>query len=107
MIYGNRVGAGGVKPKIFKVFEQLVQKATTDELKTLIRDKNLIVKGYAFWALRYRDKKEAQSALKKFKFSYRKVNLLLYGCMGDRCSLKDFVNFIYLQSEEQLQLFFQ
>ena len=107
MILGRTVGAGGVETVAHKTFKRLVVSASIEELKALTRDKNVVVKDYAFWALVLRDKKEAQLIRPKFKFSFKKVNLLLYGCIGDRCKLKDFVNFIYNLPDDQMEFIYR
>lgn len=92
VIYGRTTGAG--ETKVYKAFKKLVELASIAELKMLANDKNAIVKGYAFWALLLKNRKEAQLIKSKFRFSFKKIYLRLYGCVGNRCRLKDFVNFI-------------
>lgn len=104
VIYGRTTGAG--ETKAYKAFKKLVEKATIPELKILVKDKNTVVKGYAFWALVLRDRKAALLIKRKFKFSLKKVNTRLYGCIGDRFKLKDFVNIIYSLPDDQMEFLY-
>ncbi len=99
-ICGRITGAG--ETKAYKAFKELIEKASIHEFKILARDKKAIVQGYAFLALVLRDKKEALLIKHRFKFSFKKINTRLYGCIGERLKLKDFVNYIYSLPDDQM-----
>ena len=104
-IFGITTGAG--ETKTYQAFNKLVEKASINELKILARDKKAVVRGYAFWALVLRDRKEALLIKPKFKFSFNKVNARLLGCIGDKSKLKDFVNDIYNLPNGQMEFIYK
>ena len=89
-IHNAAVSVAGVKTPQYRRFEELLKKATLNELLELVEHSNPAVRGYAFWGLAKRQFAKLEAVLMAHAADEQLV-YQIQGCLGGDIQVIDFM----------------